>query len=156
MVLWKHQKICIHTNYMHHGVRTCNMKFVHRDLPIDIIPFSPSFSFCPLKSQERLVRKSFFKQTTITENFTGHKLLCQFLFSQNADKPCMNFIFRRSIACEQALYLGLTWDLFWARAASEQSRKRIGVGGELAPTPILLWLSSLAACAQNKSRARPK
>lgn len=81
MVLWKHQKICIHTNYMHHGVRTCNMKFVHRDLPIDIIPFSSSFSFCPLKSQERLVRKSFFKQTTITENFTGHKLLCQFLFS---------------------------------------------------------------------------
>ena len=34
------------------------------------------------------------------------------------------------LACEQALYLGLTRDLFWARAAS--SRERIGAGS-LAP-----------------------
>ena len=30
------------------------------------------------------------------------------------------------IACEQALYLGLTRDLFWARTAS--GRERIGAG----------------------------
>ena len=53
------------------------------------------------------------------------------------------------LACEQALYLGLTWDLFWARAAS--SGGRIGAGlksGELArprPNPLA------AARAQNKS-----
>jgi len=55
IVLWKHQKICIHTNGIHHGVR--NMKFVQRDLPIENIPFSSSFSFCPLKSRHKLVRK---------------------------------------------------------------------------------------------------
>lgn len=57
IVLWKHQKICIHTNdiHVHHGVR--NIKFVQRDLPIENIPFSSSFSFCPLKSRHKLVRK---------------------------------------------------------------------------------------------------
>ena len=34
--------------------------------------------------------------------------------------------FVNTIACEQALYLSLTRDLFWARAAS--GRERIGAG----------------------------
>ena len=35
-------------------------------------------------------------------------------------------VFNASVACEQALYLGLTQDLFWARAAS--GRERIEAG----------------------------
>ena len=39
---------------------------------------------------------------------------------------CFGLKGHRDIACEQALYLGLTRDLFWARAASGGGR--IGVG----------------------------
>lgn len=67
-VLWKHQKIHILSNGTHHEVR--NMKFVRMGLPIKIIPFSSSFSFCQLKGQQRLVRKFFIKQSQTTENFT--------------------------------------------------------------------------------------
>ena len=38
-------------------------------------------------------------------------------------------VFHSNVACEQALYLGLTRDLFWARAAS--GRERIGAGASL-------------------------
>ena len=38
-------------------------------------------------------------------------------------------LYKTALACEQALFLGLTRDLFWARAAS--GRERIGAGGEL-------------------------
>ena len=74
----------------------------------------------------------------------------------------MAFVGMIIIAREQALHVGLTRDLFWARAAS--GRERIGAGTYvpapilsrplLSPAPILA--PPLAARAQNKSRVRPK
>ena len=56
------------------------------NLPKKIIPLSSFFSFCPLKSQQRLVRKHFLKNTHRFFYPSG-RLLCQFLLVPNAYEP---------------------------------------------------------------------